>query len=102
MNSLFEKTKLPPAIPSTVINGWVLSQVLVPVAGNLHCLHVSTNMSDSYMDCNKNEYNHTKCTLKPGPKGQPGDTGPPGIQGIACQRGRTSWSKRISGNSGDC
>ena len=22
----------------------------------------------SYMDCNKNEYNHTKCSLKPGPK----------------------------------
>ena len=41
----------------------------------------------SYMECNKNEYNHTKCTLKPGPKGEPGDTGPPGIQGIAGQRG---------------
>ena len=41
----------------------------------------------SYMDCNKNEYNHTKCTLKPGPKGEPGDTGPPGPQGIAGQRG---------------
>ena len=41
----------------------------------------------SYMDCNKNEYNHTKCTLKPGPKGEPGDTGPPGIQGIAGQSG---------------
>ena len=41
----------------------------------------------SYMECNKNEYNHTKCTLKPGPKGEPGDTGPPGIQGITGQRG---------------
>ena len=41
----------------------------------------------SYMDCNKNEYNHTKCTLKPGAKGEPGDTGPPGPQGIAGQRG---------------
>ena len=41
----------------------------------------------SYMDCNKNEYNHTKCTLKPGPKGEPGDTGPPGPQGIVGQRG---------------
>ena len=41
----------------------------------------------SYIDCNKNEYNHTKCTLKPGPKGEPGDTGPPGPQGIAGQRG---------------
>jgi len=35
----------------------------------------------SYMDCNRNEYNYTKCTLKPGPKGEPGDTGPPGVQG---------------------
>ena len=42
---------------------------------------------ESYMECNKNEYNHTKCTLKPGPKGEPGDTGPPGIQGIVGQRG---------------
>ena len=41
----------------------------------------------SYMDCNKNEYNHTKCTLKPGPKGESGDTGPPGPQGIAGQTG---------------
>ena len=41
----------------------------------------------SYMDCSKNEYNHTKCTLKPGPKGEPGDTGPPGPQGIAGQSG---------------
>ena len=52
----------------------------------------------SYMDCNKNEYNRTKCTLKPGfkgeprpegrvgekgTKGEPGDIGPPGMQGIA-------------------
>ena len=42
---------------------------------------------ESYIECNKNEYNHTKCTLKPGPKGEPGDTGPPGIQGIAGQSG---------------
>ena len=42
---------------------------------------------ESYMECNKNEYNHTKCTLKPGPKGEPGDTGPPGIQGIVGQSG---------------
>ena len=41
----------------------------------------------SYMDCNKNEYNHTKCTLKPGPKGEPGRTGKPGMQGIVGQRG---------------
>ena len=41
----------------------------------------------AYMDCSKNEFNHTKCTLKPGPKGEPGDTGPPGPQGIVGQRG---------------
>ena len=52
----------------------------------------------TYMDCNKNEGNHTKCTLKQGLKGEsgangtelpcllspPGPRGPPGIQG---QRG---------------
>ena len=43
----------------------------------------------AHMDCNKNEFNHTKCTLKLGPKGEPGDTGPhgkpgpPGTDGIA-------------------
>ena len=42
----------------------------------------------SYMECNKNEYNHTKCTLKPGPKGEPGATGAPEIQGIVGQRGQ--------------
>ena len=45
-----------------------------------------------YMNCSTNENNHTKCTLQPGPKGQPGDTGlqgiagpagPPGSQGVA-------------------
>ena len=36
-----------------------------------------------YMNCSKSEGNHTKCTLKSGPKGEPGDTGPRGIQGIA-------------------
>ena len=41
----------------------------------------------SYMDCNGNDYNYTKCTLKPGPKGEPGDTGPPGMQGGTGQRG---------------
>ena len=41
----------------------------------------------SYMDCNRNDYNYTKCTLKPGPKGEPGDTGPPGMQGGTGQRG---------------
>ena len=37
----------------------------------------------SYMNCSKSEFNHTECMLKSGPKGEPGDTGPPGIQGIA-------------------
>ena len=41
----------------------------------------------SYMDCNRNDYNYTKCTLKPGPKGEPGDTGPPGMQGGTGQTG---------------
>ena len=36
-----------------------------------------------YMNCSKSEDNHTKCALKPGHKGEPGDTGPPGTQGIA-------------------
>ena len=31
----------------------------------------------SYMDCKKNEYNHIKSTLKPGP-GEPGPEGPTG------------------------
>ena len=41
----------------------------------------------SYMDCNKNEYNRTKCTLKPGLKGEPGNNGTPGMYGMAGQRG---------------
>ena len=41
----------------------------------------------SFVDCNKNEYNHTKCTLNPGLKGEPGNNGTPGMQGIAGQRG---------------
>ena len=35
----------------------------------------------SYMNCDKNEYNHTKCTLKPGPKGEPGPEGEKGTKG---------------------
>ena len=31
----------------------------------------------SYMDCNRNEYNYTKYTLKTGPRGELGDTGQP-------------------------
>ena len=41
----------------------------------------------SYIDYNRNDNNHTKCTLKPGPKGEPGDTGPPGMQGGTGHRG---------------
>ena len=44
----------------------------------------------SYMNCNKNEYNHTKCTLKPGPKGEPGDMGQrgePGDKGVKGEHG---------------
>ena len=41
----------------------------------------------SYMECNTDEYNQTNCTLRPGPKGEPGDTGPPGMRGMAGQRG---------------
>ena len=41
----------------------------------------------SYMDCNRDDNNYTKCTLKPGPKGEPGDTGPPGMQGGTGHRG---------------
>ena len=39
------------------------------------------------MSCNRNEYNHTKCTIKPGPKGEPGDTGPAGMKGMTRQVG---------------
>ena len=41
----------------------------------------------SYMNCNKNEYNHTKCTLKPGPKGEPGPEGPTGEKGTKGEPG---------------
>ena len=35
----------------------------------------------SFMNCDTNEYNHTKCTLKPGPKGEPGPEGEKGTKG---------------------
>ena len=41
----------------------------------------------SYMNCDKNEYNHTKCTLKPGPKGEPGPEGPTGEKGTKGEQG---------------
>ena len=40
-----------------------------------------------YMNCNKNEYNHTKCTLKPGPKGEPGPEGRTGEKGTKGEPG---------------
>ena len=41
----------------------------------------------SYMNYNKNEYNHTKCTLKPGPKGEPGPEGRTGEKGTKGEPG---------------
>ena len=41
----------------------------------------------SYMDCDKNEYNHTKCTLKPGPKGELGPEGRTGERGTKGEPG---------------
>ena len=41
----------------------------------------------SYINCDKNEYNHTKCTLKPGPKGEPGPEGPTGEKGTKGEPG---------------
>ena len=35
----------------------------------------------SFMNCDKNEYNHTNCTLNPGPKGEPGPEGEKGTKG---------------------
>ena len=35
----------------------------------------------SFMNCDKNEYNHTKCTFKPGPKGELGPEGEKGTKG---------------------
>ena len=42
-----------------------------------------------YINCSKDEYNHTKCALKSGPKGEPGDTGPRGIAGPVGPKGDT-------------
>ena len=41
----------------------------------------------SYMNCDKNEYNHTKCTLKPGPQGEPGPEGRTGEKGTKGEPG---------------
>ena len=56
----------------------------------------------SFMNCDKNEYNHTKCTLKPGPKGEPGpegEKGTKGEQGDKGQRGEPG-GKGAKGNIG--
>ena len=45
----------------------------------------------SYMNCDKNEYNHTKCTLKPGPKGEPGDMGHIGEPGDKGTKGNVGY-----------
>ena len=50
----------------------------------------------SYISCNRNEYNHTKCTIKPGPKGEPGPEGPTGEKGTKGEPG----SKGVKGNLG--
>ena len=53
----------------------------------------------SYMNCDKNEYNHTKCTLKPGPKGEPGPEGRTGEKGTRGEPGNTG-QKGAPGNKG--
>ena len=56
----------------------------------------------SFMNCDKNEYNHTKCTLKPGPKGEPGPEGEKGIKGEIGDKGQRGepGDKGAKGNLG--
>ena len=59
----------------------------------------------SYMNCDKNEYNHTKCTLKPGPKGEPGPEGRTGEKGTKGEPGDIGprgepGNKGVKGNLG--
>ena len=56
----------------------------------------------SFMNCDKNEYNHTKCTLKPGPKGEPGPEGEKGTKGEIGDRGQRGepGNKGAKGNVG--
>ena len=56
----------------------------------------------SFMNCNKNEYNHTKCTLKPGPKGEPGPEGEKGTKGELGDKGQRGepGDKGTKGNVG--
>ena len=50
----------------------------------------------AFMNCDQNEYNHTKCTLKPGPEGEKGTKGEIGGTG---QRGEPG-NKGAKGNLG--
>ena len=57
------------------------------------------------MDCNKNEYNQTKCTLKPRLKGEPGPEGHTGDRGMKGEPGDMGHkgepgSKGMKGNLG--
>ena len=56
----------------------------------------------SFMNCDKNEYNQTKCTLKPGPKGEPGPEGEKGIKGEIGDKGQRGQpgNKGTKGNLG--
>ena len=56
----------------------------------------------SFMNCNKNEYNQTKCTLKPGPKGEPGPEGEKGTKGEPGDMGQRGepGGKGVKGNVG--
>ena len=57
---------------------------------------------ESFMNCDTNEYNHTKCTLKPGPKGEPGPEGAKGTKGEIGDKGRRGeqGNKGAKGNVG--
>ena len=56
----------------------------------------------SFMNCDTNEYNHTKCTLKPGPKGEPGPGGEKGAKGKIGDKGQRGepGNKGAKGNLG--
>ena len=56
----------------------------------------------SFMNCDKNEYNHTQCKLKPGPKGEPGPEGEKGTKGEIGDRGQKGepGDKGAKGNVG--
>ena len=59
----------------------------------------------SYISCNRNEYNHTKCTITPGPKGEPGPEGPTGEKGTKGEPGNMGHkgepgNKGVKGNLG--